>query len=692
MIFAKETESLYEHTTCVIERAVEIEKYIGIYIPKETHRMIIYACAFHDIGKATREFQEEIKGKSSHNLKGKEFSHALASAIVAFDSIEENPLKHYVIFAVMGHHGSKTKTSFEDFKYRNQKSTFLKEKLLKEYAKICEYTEKIANVKLPALLFKTERPSKVIDWVKSEILSSSKIDWKTHVLIQGILNLADWQASFGDIGNNEKELEKNTILNKFKKMRKFQKSAATGKDTIIIAPTGRGKTLASINWWLSTQRKKLNVILPTVTTVEAMYENYRNEFSDKTGLIHGNLAYYIYSKSDILEYDELKRFWMKHFDFPITVATLDQLLLTFMNWNRWEPKIVNISSSAVVFDELHFSQPYTFGITLETIKKLKEIGVPICVMSATLPKYMIEKLKKILDNPVIIFDEEGMTERKVEIKTISFEETIEKAIQAYNRGKKVIYCCNTVSNAQKMYQRFKAEIPLENLMLYHGRFNNKDRQKKLEKILNDEKIRFLVATQVVEISLNIDYDVLITEAAPIDALAQRFGRVNRFGFRKGKVYIYPQCENSYSIYNKDLTSETVNELICKNKPNYYDILEISKNVINKQLEKIEAEINEGKSKYKYIEDLNFKIFSMSLSERLAEDLLRKGIRSINVIPYELMNSKLNLLELLGYQVRIPIRRDLISLIVKGKNNLLFIPMKYNEEFGYIGIEEFDNFD
>ncbi len=97
------------------------------------------------------------------------------------------------------------------------------------------------------------------------------------------------------------EFSSQLTLNPNKTLRKFQEEAATGKDTIIIAPTGRGKTLASLNWWKSTGRKKLSVFLPTVTTVESMFENYRKEFGENTGLVHGNLAYYLYSNFDIAE-------------------------------------------------------------------------------------------------------------------------------------------------------------------------------------------------------------------------------------------------------------------------------------------------------------------------------------------------------------------------------------------------------
>ena len=93
-------------------------------------------------------------------------------------------------------------------------------------------------------------------------------------------------------------------------------------------------------------------------------------------------------------------------------------------------------------------------------------------------------------------------------------------------------------------------------MLFHSRFIEQDRQKRENRIVegNKETEGFVaVVTQIVEVSLDIDYDVMFTQVAPVDALVQRFGRVNRKG-QKGLVpiYVFEPDEGSTKVYGADL--------------------------------------------------------------------------------------------------------------------------------------------
>ncbi|MGC9384689.1 MAG: CRISPR-associated helicase Cas3' [Kosmotogaceae bacterium] len=669
MIQAKEEgTSLAEHTINVIKHAQYITKKQFFIKDKELYNAVIIACAFHDLGKGTKEF-----------MKDNHFSHSLASALLADASLNNHDLKRYILLAVMGHHGSRNKTSFNDENYRNQQNTYLKNELLVEYKKIKSFCKNQLGVKLPILNLNVKRTKDYLDTFHCSFFEEPG-EWSKQAVIQGILNLADWKesAKYDQDINHELSLKK--------KLRRFQKESATGKDTIIIAPTGRGKTLASLNWWISTQKEKLTIFLPTVTTVEAMYENLLNEFGSLSGLVHGNLAYYFFSNQETVDInDKTKRFWMKLFNVPVTVSTIDQLLLARINWGRWEPKIVNISSGAVVFDELHFSQPFTFGITLEAIKKLKVFNVPVCVMSATLPSYMIEKLKEVLDDPEIIIDKEGLEEKNIYLNSIKQEEAMDKVIELYNEGKNVIYSFNTVRNAQEAYVKLKERIPSKDVVLYHGRFNNEDRQRILKKITGKKLPRILVATQIIEISLDLDYDAIITEAAPIDSLIQRFGRVNRTGSREGYAYLFPAYENSKYVYDSNLTARSIEELRKLYYPKQKELWELSERITKANLDGIKEDILRGESKTQNIDDINFHVFSLTMQTRLDKDLIREGLMSIPVVPDEYLDKDMGIMELLGKQVRVPVNKQLRSTIHKdNKTGLLFAPIEYDTEIGYTG--------
>ncbi len=251
----------------------------------------------------------------------------------------------------------------------------------------------------------------------------------------------------------------------------------------------------------------------------------------------------------------------------------------------------------------------------------------------------------------------------------------------------MLYCVNTVKHAQEVYEALKETVKSSDLVLYHGRFNTEDKQKLL-KLITTEKPAVLVATQIVEISLNIDYDVLFTEAAPIDSLVQRFGRVNRFGKKEGKVYIFPFRENSRSVYSTKLVDKSIEYLKKHKTPTQGELLKISKTVAEIMLPEIEEKINFGIAQIQHINDVNASIFAMQLDTRFQDDLLREGLRSITVIPEDFKDKNLNLIELLGKQVRIPITKGLLSSLDKDpKTGLLFAPIAYNEELGYTGVVE-----
>lgn len=111
---------------------------------------------------------------------------------------------------------------------------------------------------------------------------------------------------------------------------------------------------------------------------------------------------------------------------------------------------------------------------------------------------------------------------KIRVVNGLLSENISDVQKRLNDGYKVLVVCNTVKQAQTIYK----SLQLPNKVLLHGAFNGRDRNKKETELKSDD-IKLLVGTQAIEVSLDIDYDVIFTEPAPIDALLQRFGRVNR---------------------------------------------------------------------------------------------------------------------------------------------------------------------
>ena len=680
MTLAKKDTTLVQHTIEVVDKAVEVFQNIRKHCthPGETlpwgalHEAVIQAAAFHDLGKAAREFSFSKADKHG-------YSHSLTSAVLADLSLPVSEMKMLVLLAVLGHHGSRSKTSFTDPRYRKQTAS-LNAELKDEYAEVSDYVYSNHGVRLPGIV------TEPIDYLSTVMklhrhFFRASADRECFAMIQGILNIADWSTSSGRM------IPAKPPLKLTGELRDFQRAAHCGKDTIILAPTGRGKTLAAMNWWASVKRDRLALFLPTTTTVEAMYQRYREELGDSAGLVHGNLAYYLYASEPATENTVEKRFWMKAFDYPLTVATYDQLLLTSLNWGRWEPRTANIASSAVVMDEIHASQPFTFGLILESIRSFKRFGVPLCIMSATMPGYMIDRLTETLDEPAVIVDHDGQTMRRIRTVFLEDSDITELALQQYAKGQKVIVCANTVRNARAMYEEIISWIKDEkDVMLFHGSFSVEDKNRILKKLLSrkDEPV-ILVATQIIEISLDIDFDVLITEAAPIDSLAQRFGRINRYGVKPPQTaFIFPMQEASRRVYETAVVFRTVE--LLKKQPflDGYAIRKISDLVFSDHESYFMNEIDAGMSLSAFIRDQNRGIYTMDIETRFRDDLIRRtGFRTVNVIPENEALTKLSVMKLIGKQIKVP-ARDVWRSLRKDDLGFLYAAVEYSSELGYLG--------
>jgi CRISPR-associated endonuclease/helicase Cas3 len=136
----------------------------------------------------------------------------------------------------------------------------------------------------------------------------------------------------------------------------------------------------------------------------------------------------------------------------------------------------------------------------------------------------------------------------------------QRVIAEAKAGRMVLICVNTVRRAQEAFRRLRAELPEAKVLLLHSRFNMRDRSERESFIRRHAGLHaqraplILVATQVVEVSLDIDFDVIFSDPAPLEALVQRFGRVNRRGRIRpaAPVYVFTEPVNDRRPYPDDL--------------------------------------------------------------------------------------------------------------------------------------------
>ncbi len=585
MIVAKKSESkvqdLQTHTLWVLKEAFKIiDKSTLENIAKASgwsseriKDLIFFACYFHDIGKATKEFQNTIQEgtKSYHSY----YSASLFRSDEYFDF--EETIANLLFFTILTHHTlmpySKKASNFsflEEAKeffdnYKNVYEQFINKK--------CEYEFDFEVEKFSL--------SEIEDDLK-ELKNSSNFH-KFRVIysyVSGVLTQADWLASAKfDKNYLDFSLQTNSLDFPFT-LREFQKELKNSNESVLVEiPTGEGKTEGSLLWAINninSLNSKIVYTLPTTTTSNKLYERVQKVFAkEEVGLIHSNAKVYLEKKYEkengiVDEYFKNEFLFIKNFAKPITVSTLDSLLKSFINIARFNLINANFLNSVVIIDEVHSYDFKLLGFLKRFLELCDELGVKVCLMSASVPNAIKELLNL---NRYKLITQKDLFKKKannISKKDIFLEDDIDAIINAYKQGKKVLVIKNTIKGATNIFNTLKNSC--ENILLYHSTFKKIDRNKKEELIFQglEEKGGFLlVATQVVEISLDIDFDIMFSDVAPIDSLIQRFGRVNRKKQpdKKGEIFIY-QVKNS-----KPYRSEIVNLSFDLIENGYFELKE-----------------------------------------------------------------------------------------------------------------------
>jgi len=331
-------------------------------------------------------------------------------------------------------------------------------------------------------------------------------------------------------------------------------------------PTGTGKTEGSLLWAKNHKPKRLFYVLPVTFAINAMYERLKKYFKN-VGIYHNWSDIFLHEgySEDLDNY-----IYFKHMLRPVQVTTPDQILLSFIHWKRWTVKLFSFLNSTFIFDEIHTYDPLLFShlrILTDTLRK--KFNAKIGIITATFPTQLLslEEFKDFVLLPEKC--EKYYEERrvgKINYETEFLQEWLKdnrEKIENEWRNKKILIVVNTVQRAQEIFDLL-TDIKGRNIKLIHGRFILKDRIKKEKTITSEEnsKNTILIATQIVEVSLDIDYDILLTELAPLDALIQRMGRVNRHRKREAEVFIFDVP--SYEPYEKEImekVKEKINDIV-----------------------------------------------------------------------------------------------------------------------------------
>ncbi len=366
--------------------------------------------------------------------------------------------------------------------------------------------------------------------------------------------------------------------------------------TIVEAPTGTGKTEAALAhaWRLVVAGLADSIIfaLPTQATANAMFDRLEKVatvlFADSPNLLlaHGyaryNEQFAELKKRNKKEDGEEQDGWVKCSEWlaesrkrvflgQIGVCTIDQVLISVLPVRHRFVRGFGVGRSVLIVDEVHAYDAYMYGLLEEVLRQQKLAGGAAILLSATLPEGQKQKLFSAWDAdltvnesaasyplissaveqhvvPYAFQDDEPKETLAVNLECLRAldmvpdADLISRLLAAAKSGAQVAVICNLVDVAQTLYEKLRVETKgfLIEVELFHARFRFHDRKEKEKAVIKNfglngdrSKGRILVATQVVEQSLDVDFDWIVTQLCPVDLLFQRMGRLHRHAENNG---------------------------------------------------------------------------------------------------------------------------------------------------------------
>lgn len=410
-----------------------------------------------------------------------------------------------------------------------------------------------------------------------------------------------------------------TPLQRFAERDSLGQSAAV---IIIEDSTGSGKTEAALlyahKFLNHGQAQALFIALPTMATSNAMYERmangYRLLFADDSMpslvLAHSsrqlieafqesisleNIAHPSLPANAEEEAGAYCALWLsdnkkKAFLASMAVGTIDQVLLAVLPSKHQALRLLGLGRGVLIVDEVHAYDPYQHTILCTLLQFHAAQGGSVILLSATLPQKTKQELLEAyarglgveapslskmdfpmvtrfpappvnIENPVAA---SPAFSRKVQVELVHRQTEVLRAVEdARNEGACVCWVRNTVDDALGAYEKLKLFVPEDDLILFHARFVQGDRQRIEENVLNrfgkeggfeERRAKVVIATQVIEQSLDIDFDLMISDLAPMEYLIQRAGRC----CRHKRDYRPAGFENPHLIVFSPALNETPN--------------------------------------------------------------------------------------------------------------------------------------
>lgn len=504
-----------------------------------------YGAILHDIGKAHPEFQRRLD--EEYRMGDLPFRHEISSCL--FLSLFSEEMKPALIDMVIAHHKSIRKDARDKGLLDLTEERELEE-IFEFHAgdwegwstKALDILAELGIIVNP--ISKQEAKTKfflVYEYCRKIFKQ------KGYSMNRGLLQAADHFAS-ALIDRTEgcsKRLFQKPNLNYFNRTHPLYplslKSVDSDKPhTIVVACTGAGKT----DFLFRRCEGRVFYTLPFQASINAMFQRVSVDLKDDNPdldirLLHSASSLAIKGRS--IE----EKIIQGYVGSAIKILTPHQIAGIIFGTSGYEATLIDIKGCDVILDEIHTYTDITRAIVLKIVHVLKDLGCRVHIGTATMPTFLYNQILELLGKEnvfeVKLDDEElDQFDRHTVHKIDSWELTLPLINRAIDEDKKVLLVCNRVQSAQQVFDIITQLHPNTPAMLLHSRFKRGAREQKEKQLIGKDKngrttgefntstkACIVVSTQVVEVSLDISFDLMVTECAPLDALIQRFGRINR---------------------------------------------------------------------------------------------------------------------------------------------------------------------
>lgn len=536
-------------------------------------QLACHGALLHDIGKASSIFQKRIRGNNRNPL-ALPFRHEIASLF--FLPLLPKEEWQDLVDMIIAHHKSPQKDANEmgiidlvEFlgtdecfechatDFDEWKTTAIE--ILKSVGMLDSRKDFELNIKQAKEAFEF-----AIDHCKHKKRNWSKL--------KGALMGADHCASA--VGNNDLDLFKIPDVSFYNRKSALYPLSLIEIDkgkrhSFVKAPTGAGKT----DLLMRSCTGRIFYVLPFQASINAMYKRIKSDIGENTPDIR-----ILHAASELIieEGNIYEKAIQDKFGASVKVLTPQQLAAIAVGTKGYESILLDISGCDIILDEIHTYSDIMQSIVLKLIEIMDSVGCRIHIGTATMPTCLEKEILKILDPDeveYITLDDDVLDtfDRHIVNKLASWDEAWKIIDKGVCNNEKVLIVCNRVNRAQEIYRTIKdiyADIPT---MLIHSRFKRGDRivlENRLKDDFNNLNTAcIVVATPVVEVSLDISFDRMVTETSPIDSLLQRFGRINRkrsietIGKFKPVYVIAPPDQKVDCLpYDKDVLERTFSTL------------------------------------------------------------------------------------------------------------------------------------